>query len=223
MNYKNTARLLTIFFVSLFSLSANAQSREHPRLYYQRASLFEKLPIKRSDIVFLGNSITHYCEWNELLNNRKIKNRGISGDIAQGVYDRLDPILAGKPKKIFLMIGINDVSHDIPADSIIKAIRKIADRIAQESPKTKLYIQSVLPVNDQFGLFLGATKRGDVVIAINNGLKEICKESGLTYIDIYSLLKSPDSERLDPIYTNDGLHLLGNAYLIWGDLLKKYL
>ena len=215
-------RLLIIAFVLFISSSAFAQQNKYTTLYYQRASLFEELPIKKSDIVFLGNSITHFCEWSELLNNKHIKNRGISGDIVEGVYDRLDPILTGKPRKIFLMIGINDVSHDVAADSIVRATRIIADRIAQESPKTKLYIQSVLPVNDQFGLFLGATTKGDIVIAINSGLKEMCRELRLTYIDIYSALKLPDSEKLNPVYTNDGLHLLGNAYLVWRDILQEY-
>ena len=216
-------RLLIIAFVLFISSSAFAQQNKYTTLYYQRASLFEELPIKKSDIVFLGNSITQFCEWSELLNNRHIKNRGISGDIVEGVYDRLDPILEGSPKKIFLMIGINDVSHDVAADSIVTGIRKIADKIAEESPKTKLYIQSVLPVNDQFGLFLGATTKGDVVVAINNGLIEMCRQLGLTYIDIYSTLRSPESEKLNPSYTNDGLHLLGEAYLVWRDLLREYL
>ena len=223
MNFPNITKLLVCFLALSFSFSATAQNEKYTKLYHQRASLFEELPIKSSDIVFLGNSITHFCEWSELLNNRKIKNRGISGDIVQGVYDRLDPILAGKPKKIFLMIGINDVSHDVLADSIVRAIRRVADKIASDSPKTKLYIQSTLPVNDRFGLFLGATKKGSVVIDINRGLKDMCTEKGLTYIDIYSALKSADSEKLNPEYTNDGLHLLGKAYLIWGELLKKYL
>lgn len=36
----------------------------------------------------------------------KSSNRGISGDVAMGVYDRLDPILKGKPAKIFLLLGL---------------------------------------------------------------------------------------------------------------------
>ena len=215
--------MLAVVFILILSSPSLAQENKYTTLYYQRASLFEELPVKKSDIVFLGNSITHFCEWNELLNNKHIKNRGISGDIVEGVYDRLDPILIGKPKKIFLMIGVNDVSHNVTADSIVEATRRIADKIAQESPKTKLYIQSVLPVNDRFGLFLGATTKGDVVIAINNGLKEMCRELGLTYIDVYSAFKSADSEKLNPAYTNDGLHLLGKAYFVWGELLKEYL
>ena len=210
---------------SLILLSVNilsAQGKYHP-LYHQRASLFEELPIKNTDIVFLGNSITHFGEWHELFDNPNIKNRGISGDIAQGVYDRLDPILNGKPSKIFLLIGINDVSHDVAADSIVRAISKIVLKIGTHSPQTKLYIQSVLPVNPDFGLFLKATTRGDEVLKINSGLKELCSKHGLAYIDAYSALKEEASEKLRPEFTNDGLHLLGKGYLKWAEVLRGYL
>lgn len=201
----------------------SAQDANYSTLYYQRASLFEELPVSKSDIVFLGNSITHYGEWNEIFNNKRVKNRGISGDIVQGVFDRLDPILKGNPKKIFLLIGINDVSHNVSADSVVRGIAKIASRISKESPRTKLYIQSVFPVSDIFGKFLGTTVQGGVVIEINNGLKRLCEDKGLTYIDVYSVLKSTDSEKLNPKYTNDGLHLLGEGYMVWKKVLEKYI
>ena len=225
MKNRFTSLRAALLSASLMLLSVNilsAQGKYHP-LYHQRASLFEELPIKNTDVVFLGNSITHFGEWHELLNNPNIKNRGISGDIAQGVYDRLDPILNGKPAKIFLLIGINDVSHDVAADSIVRAISKIVLKIGTHSPQTKLYIQSVLPVNPDFGLFLKATTRGDEVLKINSGLKELCSKHVLTYIDAYSALKEEASEKLRPEYTNDGLHLLGKGYLKWVEVLRGYI
>ena len=57
---------------------------------FQRRSLFEKLPVTSKDIVFLGNSITDGGEWNELLANPRVKNRGISGDRSSWMLDRLD-------------------------------------------------------------------------------------------------------------------------------------
>lgn len=76
----------------------------------QRRSLFELLPIRSSDIVFLGNSLTDGCEWSELFDNRHIRNRGISSDRACELAERLDPIVEGHPKRLFLMIGINDLA-----------------------------------------------------------------------------------------------------------------
>ena len=62
-----------------------------------------------------------------------------------GVYDRLAPIIKGKPAKIFLMIGINDIAHHLSTDSIVKNITKIIRKIKKETPSTQLYIQSLLP------------------------------------------------------------------------------
>lgn len=70
-------------------------SRE--RLCLKNFRLLQKI------LFFLGNSITNGCEWAELFQNKNVKNRGISGDICMGVYDRLDPIVKGKPAKIFFI------------------------------------------------------------------------------------------------------------------------
>ncbi len=214
--------LFAIFAFTLLSISVNSQEK-YSTLYYQKASLFEKLKIGEKDIVFLGNSITDGCEWSELFNDSNIKNRGISGDIVQGVYERLDPIIKGHPKKIFLLIGINDVSHDLKADTIVRAIEKVVVKIKKESPKTKLYVQSVFPVNEDFGKYLGATKKGGEVIEINASLRQMCKQRKVKYIDVYTHLVAKESGKLDPKFTNDGLHLLGEGYIVWKSILDKYI
>lgn len=199
-----------------------AQERKYSTFYEQRATLFEELPVTSKDIIFLGNSITNGCEWSELFQNKHVKNRGISGDICMGVYDRLHPILKGKPAKVFLLIGINDVSRGTPADKIISEISMIVRKIRQESPKTKLYLQSVLPVNDCYGMFGGHTSRWQVVRQINELLAPLAVKEGATYIDLYSHFVEEETEKMNPAYTNDGLHLLGKGYLLWRDIVEPY-
>lgn len=218
-----SASLLVVLLYMFIPTAIQAQNNKYHTLYYQRASLFEELPVDNNDIIFLGNSITHFGEWHELFDNPNIKNRGISGDIVQGVYDRLDPILKGQPAKIFLLIGINDVSHNITADSIVNATEKLIKEIITRSPKTTLYVQSVFPVNPDFGMFQKATTRGDIVIKINQGLQNICSENNLQYIDVYSALKCSENNSLNPEFTNDGLHLMGKGYLKWAEVIREYL
>ncbi|WP_418496001.1 GDSL-type esterase/lipase family protein [Coprobacter sp.] len=189
--------------------------------YYQRASLFEVLPITSKDIVFLGNSITNGCEWHELLKNKNVKNRGISGDVISGINDRIDEILKGKPSKIFLMAGINDISKGHSIAEITGNIDKLVKKIKKVSPKTKLYLQSLLPVNDYFGKFEEHTSHWQMVVPINEELKKIAKENKLTYVNVYSLFAN-SSGKMNIQYTNDGLHLLGPAYIMWRDLIKPY-
>ena len=216
---KNIALLLLGLFLALPQF---AQERKYSTFYEQRATLFEELPVTSRDIIFLGNSITNGCEWGELFQNTYVKNRGISGDICMGVYDRLDPIIKGKPAKIFLLIGINDVARGTSADTIVARIEMIVKKIKAESPKTELYLQSVLPVNDCYGMFGGHTSRWQVVKQINDLLKPLAEKERVTYIDVYSHFVDGATGKMNPQYTNDGLHLLGKGYLLWRDIVKPY-
>ncbi len=91
---------LVLMALSLaFPLSA--QNRKYSTFWHQRVSLFEKLAVTNEDILFVGNSITNGGEWAELFHNLKVKNRGISGDICMGVYDRLLPLLKGGRQRYF--------------------------------------------------------------------------------------------------------------------------
>lgn len=217
---RNTCILivLALFLV----IESSAQQDTYSNFYYQRASLFEKLPIDSADIVFLGNSITNGGEWSELFRDCHVKNRGISGDRTTDIYERLSTILPGNPKKIFLMIGVNDLEHGASPDSVVNGIIRIANKIAEESPETQLYIQSILPVNDQFGKFPKHTNKGEAIIEINNRIRLFCENENLVFIDLYRSFKNRDDEKLNPEYTNDGLHLMGAGYMLSMKLISKY-
>ena len=213
--------LLFLFCCTVWDI--NAQGQKYSTFYYQRATLFEVLSVSSEDIIFIGNSITIGAEWNELFANPHVKNRGISGDTTMGVYDRLDAVLSGKPSKIFLLIGINDVSRGVSVDTIVKRIDMIAEKIARNSPRTKLYLQSVLPVSDYYKMFNGHTSRATAIPDINRGLKELAERKKLTYIDLYSHFLNKETGKMNNEYTNDGLHLLGKGYLKWAEIIKPYI
>ncbi|MGL5317175.1 MAG: GDSL-type esterase/lipase family protein [Bacteroidales bacterium] len=203
------------------SLSSVAQ-RGFSTYWHQRASLFEELTITKKDIVFVGNSITDGGEWFEFFNNPRVKNRGISGDRTVGILDRLDHIVKGTPKKIFLMIGINDLSHGTPVDTIAGNIALIVDQIREKSPKTKVYLQSVLPVSDEKKMFGSHTAKAKDIEPLNALLKTIAEERKITYIDLYSRFINPETGKMNLKYSNDGLHLLGAGYTFWAEIVKPY-
>ncbi|MPL84203.1 hypothetical protein SDC9_30167 [bioreactor metagenome] len=212
--------LLLWLFVSLNGFS---QSNEYSKFYYQRASLFEELAVSPSDIVFLGNSITNGNEWTELFNDNRIKNRGISGDCAKGVYDRLEPVLRGTPHKLFLLIGINDLQRGTSPDTVLYWIDRIVQKVKQASPSTLLYVQSIMPVNDSFRSFSDQITNRQAIQTVNARLAQLCKQENIPFIDLFEGLSAGASGKLDPNYTNDGLHLLGKGYLRWKALLTPYL
>jgi lysophospholipase L1-like esterase len=207
-------------FCSLISIG---QDNKFGTYYNQRLTLFEKLPDTKGEIIFLGNSITDGGEWCELLGNPKVKNRGISGDTTEGVLFRLSEVTRSKPAKVFLLIGINDLSRGVLKDTVYSNICKIANRILKDSPKTKVFIQSILPVSDTFGLFKNHVNKIAEVLCINVYLNDWCKKNSVEFVDLYSRFKMADSERLNSQLTNDGLHLTGDGYLLWVEIIKPYL
>lgn len=212
-------KLLIFVAALLIGAQAFAQSEYN----YQKRSLFELLPTDSKDIIFLGNSITDGCEWAELFGNAHIKNRGISADRTGWMLDRLDPIIKGQPKKLFLMIGTNDLAAGISPQEVAANIAVIISRFLMESPKTELYIQSILPINsvDTQAKRKSHWDKTAEIIEANRLIEALCSEYGITYVDVYSALLD-DKGMLDKRYTNDGLHLMGDGYLAWKEVIKEY-
>ena len=189
--------------------------------YARRSTHFATLPVSKSDIIMLGNSLTDGAEWNELLGNKHVKNRGIIGDIVQGLYERMEPILKGQPKKIFILSGVNDVSHGVTGDSIGRAMEKLIVLIKTRSPRTKIYLQSMLPFNNDVREWKLLKGREQVVVDGNKALEDVARRQGVTWINLYPLF-ADEKGCLKAELTNDGLHLMGPGYLIWRDAIKKY-
>ncbi len=188
--------------------------------YEQKTSLFRLLPDGKGELVFLGNSITDIGEWAEIWQNKKVINRGISSDNTFGVLARMDDVLASKPKKIFLLIGINDIARNTPDSVIINNFKKIIQRVQSASGKTKLYVQSILPTNNQFTQFTRHQNKEAHLLFINHALEQICQQQNVTYVDLYSRFLDKEG-RLDKQYTNDGLHLMGAGFMLWKTILKE--
>jgi len=176
----------------------------------------ESLPDMENEIIFLGNSLTDGCEWAELFSNPNIKNRGIGGDDTDGILERLEEVILSKPAKIFIMIGTNDLAFGKTVDYIIGNYNKILDRIEVASPETKIYIQSELPTDDAVHF----TRKNADLQEINMHLKKIAADRGHEYIDLFSLFFKEN--KLNTIYSYDGLHVNGDGYLLWKKTIEKY-
>ena len=216
--------------VRLRSLVANVVASSlysSPRIYtdhyYKRFLQFMDEPaIGNKDIVMLGNSLTENGgDWAARLSNKNVRNRGIIGDEVMGVYDRLHQILPGHPAKLFLLIGVNDVSHDLTTDTIVGMIRVTVERIRKESPDTKLYLQSLLPINESFGRYKRLAGKTNMIPEINKQLEELAKEKGLTYINLFPLFTEKGRNVLRAELTTDGLHLKEEGYKIWVKAIRK--
>lgn len=175
---------------------------------------FKKSP---SDFIFLGNSIMTYTDWNELLGITNAKNRGIPGDMTFGVLDRLQDVIDGKPAKIFILIGINDINRRIPDSLIIRNYGRMISRIKKGSPKTKIYFHTLLPVNEAFASLKGKREN---LLHVNAELRKLAAVEKITLIDLHPHFID-STGGMDSTLVFDGLHLNELGYFRWAEILKK--
>lgn len=188
-------------------------------VYRDYISFQALLPVNSKSILFIGDSITEDCLWTELFGNLNVKNRGVDGDTLSGILARIDKLAEAKPAKIFLMAGVVDLMNGRDIPSITKDYEKILVRIRKISPNTKIYVQSVLPVNNSLDKRIGVGNRD--IEALNKGIKGLAQSLNMTYVDLYSSFLKDG--QLNPDYSYDGLYVSGRGYLAWKKLIEKYL
>ena len=200
--------------------------------YLKRIAQFKKKPIGFNKIVFLGNSITEGGnDWNKRFGVNNIVNRGISGDITEGILSRLDEIIYYKPTAIFLLIGINDIFDNQPdkkninSSQVAKNIIQIAENIQKDSRNTKIFIQTILPVdiqkhmnyNDR-SLSSYNSEMVNQIIAIN---RLIIGQNNFPVIDLHSAFVD-ERGLMNKAYTTDGVHLNDIGYKAWVKYVNNY-
>ena len=168
--------------------------------------------------IMLGDSLTAGHAWDQAFPLVRLKNLGINGDTAAGVWGRLDEVVGLNPAIIFLQIGINDFLRGAPPDEIGDIHLRIWDEIRERLPQARLHVISMLPFVEDAFPGLPPTLE---LIFLNRRLRDEAEKRGLIFIDLFDDLADENYQlRLD--YTIDGLHLLPEAYRVWEDRLRPY-
>ncbi|MDR0443435.1 MAG: GDSL-type esterase/lipase family protein [Treponema sp.] len=177
-----------------------------------RNELFSEYYQKKYRIVMLGDSITEWVAWNELLGIDDIANRGIAGDTTQGFCERLSTVYSVNPEMCFLMGGINDILRGISVESILTNTESIIEELKMKGIKP--IIQSTLYVSKEHSNWKTVNKN---VSELNDGLRSVCLKKSLMFLDVNALLSVDGAIKNENVY--DGLHLSGLGYKEWGKLL----
>ena len=92
----------------------------------------------------------------------------------------------------------------------------MADTYAETFPESRIVFLSVLPVTPK--LEDGARTNTNIPV-FNTFIQATAKKHNAEYIDLYSLYVLDG--RLNPQYTEDGLHITQDSYSIWVDAISE--
>lgn len=147
-------KLILLLLAAAVATTAAAQAQRdtltfNNDYYFSKRNVEELVPVTGQNIVMLGNSLTERGFWAEYFQGKRVLNRGIGGDCISGMINRVQPIVDGRPKAIFIMGGANDLLFSkISNEKLLQQYERLLDIIARETPRTRVYIQSLLPLNE---------------------------------------------------------------------------
>ncbi len=173
--------------------------------------MYAHLPVTKTDVLFIGDSMTEMYPLNEMFSTLHIKNRGISGSASADVLKSVRGF--DIPNTVFLLVGINDFFYQVAADSTVKNIEAIVDLLHAKNPQAKIYVQSVLPVKD--------SKMTKKVVELDSRISILAKRHGAIYINLFPFFV--ENGQLPEKYTIDGVHLSPEGYGVWKEHIKKFI
>ncbi|MBR2837356.1 MAG: acetylglucosamine-6-sulfatase, partial [Kiritimatiellae bacterium] len=173
------------------------------------------------DVVFIGDSITHFLEGSDVWREKLAKapynalNLGFSGDRTEHVLWRLDhgELDGYKAKVVVLMIGTNNTGHrprqdESPIDTII-GINEIIRKIRWKQPQAKIILHPILPCGERPDDPLRL--RNDVV---NEAIRQLADGQSVFLCDFNNLLLNADGSISKEIMP-DFLHPSEKGRKIW--------
>jgi lysophospholipase L1-like esterase len=190
-----------------------AQSSRTMSYYEVRRGLFAMSKIQSAPIVMAGDSLIEAGPWSDLTGCLAIANRGIGGDTTKRVLDRLDQVLALKPRAVFLMVGVNDVSLGVPKDTTVANLRAILGALA--GANVHAFLSYVLPVTASYP----KKALNKEIPPLNAAIAElVANQPGVTAIDVRPQLRGADGT-LREEFAYDGMHLTPRGYAVLRDAI----
>ncbi len=139
----------------------------------------------------------------------------------QGQKLRLEDTIANiGAKKVFIMLGMNDIAV-YGIDGSLDNYEELVEDILAKSPDAVIYAQACTPM--AIGCERSVLNNANIV-KYNNALKERCAENGWRYMDIYSVVVDADGF-LKADFCSDpddmGIHFTDAGCKAWVDYLMN--
>lgn len=164
-----------------------------------------------ADVYFLGDSITYGGDWASYFPDSTVCKLAVPGDDIAQVSYRADMAVNSQTRKVFVMVGVNNLSRGNFEKSIANDYEILIEKL--KMCDCEVYIQSILPTREPSEV---DNKR---VARANEIIKEIAEAKGCIYVDLYSAFLDGNHE-MDKSLTKDGIHLNENGYKVWVEQIR---
>ena len=171
----------------------------------------------KHEVAMLGTSLTMRVQWNELLGREGVINRGISGDLTNGILNRVDEVISRKPVICFIEGGSNDIDLNITAGEIAENLHQAALQLKANGIIPIMF--AVPHVSERYPNFEAFNRKVDEV---NVQLHAIANKEHFAIIDLTKNI-GDGHETYNRFTARDGMHLAPAAYQLWAEAVSEQL
>lgn len=169
-----------------------------------------------ADAVFVGDGIASGVTAYRLLADSKYIGDSSMSTLNATTY--VDKIVAAKPAKVFISLGLNDINFNTRTGAqIASAYSSFVAQIKAKLPSAKIYVISVLPVNE-------ALWKSNVTNAkvkdLNANLATMCNNLGVKYVDINGSFADSNGNLTSEV-TTSGYTISSAAYAFFLNTISK--
>lgn len=130
-------------------------------------------------------------------------------------WDALDVIRETGGKKLFIMLGINDIGLGL--DRALAEWEVLLGGIRARDHEITFFVQSLLP------MYAGTQVpelNNDLIDAYNEGLQALCERTGSVYVDLAPYFKNDDNALREEFTSDYYVHLNNDGARLWAELLR---
>ncbi|MFG0266952.1 MAG: SGNH/GDSL hydrolase family protein [Rhodopirellula sp. JB055] len=191
------------------------------QVWQRRRSTFDaRSQQDQNAIVFLGDSITQGWadDFRGAFKNRKVANRGISGDTTRGMLYRLKAdVLDLDPKAVVMLMGTNDLEEHASPETIASNVRLIVEALNAHDAEMPIVLCLVMPSSETKSRPASQIKR------INELLTEIANENPTVHlVDTWTPFANEHGDAKEEEFP-DLLHPNAAGYSKWKAALEPTL
>ncbi|WP_309640954.1 GDSL-type esterase/lipase family protein [Flavobacterium sp.] len=173
----------------------------------------------KEPILFIGSS--SFRLWNDLertFADYAVLNRGIGGAVIKDITYYIDDLITPyKPRQIFIYVGENDIANEATSETVLKDTKHLLTLIRERLPNAPIVYISIKPSPSR-------EKYLTKVIEANKLIRDyIATQKNIHFIDVYSLMLTPEGKSKPELFREDNIHMNNLGYDIWIKEIKPYL
>lgn len=171
---------------------------------------------RQKTLLMLGDSLAEWGDWESLLPEISIINRGCAGEMVEELSARVAAEISelAEPDHILILSGTNNL---LMSNTWFPAVfTSMLPRLQLMCPNSTITLNSLMPMSFNNQLLEGLAE-------INAKLHDIAEQSNCLFLDMTEPFTELCLPITRPCFLDDGVHLSSRGYQVWARAIAHHI